>query len=410
MVTKNPCLHPGDIRVLRGTKRKELMHLVNVVVFPINVERPHANTIAGSDLDGDQYFCCWDSQVLPMDQDREWPTTAEPACYEGLLEDSVTKNLMADPVRHLVDMFKEFQVHDSLGMIANAWVALADQHPLGARAQGCLRLSDKHSMAVDYAKTCVPIPLEEHERPKAYPHYMENANKLSIQSHTILGKIYDWASSVSSHVARPRAHPHRLTEEQLRAAASAAVTRPDPRLVLADEPGWAQELQWAVALCKEYNVELVKLLNKYGCMVEEELLTGWVIDTVNIHKQKKMDLRQQLLLEVGVVRRRFLRTFSSLPAPGSSQASTWTSLVNPSASSSPSLDILDEAAKEAVTLGVGAAGGLTLDDLVREAGAEQEAGSTAGVEASGLGSYRQRRNAARVAAALAGKQPVDRGL
>jgi RNA-dependent RNA polymerase len=39
LVTKNPCLHPGDIRVLRGTYKQELAHLVNVVVFPQRVTR-----------------------------------------------------------------------------------------------------------------------------------------------------------------------------------------------------------------------------------------------------------------------------------------------------------------------------------------------------------------------------------
>jgi hypothetical protein len=36
IVTKNPCLHPGDIRVLRAVDPPggTLSHLVNVVVFP----------------------------------------------------------------------------------------------------------------------------------------------------------------------------------------------------------------------------------------------------------------------------------------------------------------------------------------------------------------------------------------
>ena len=58
------------------------------------------------------------------------------------------------------------QSNDTLGMIANAHVALADQHPLGARCEGCLMLARKHSEAVDYPKTCIPVPLFDHERPK----------------------------------------------------------------------------------------------------------------------------------------------------------------------------------------------------------------------------------------------------
>lgn len=39
LVTKCPCLHPGDIRVLRAVAAPGLSHLVNCVVFPRNVSR-----------------------------------------------------------------------------------------------------------------------------------------------------------------------------------------------------------------------------------------------------------------------------------------------------------------------------------------------------------------------------------
>jgi hypothetical protein len=44
------------------------------------------------------------------------------------------------------------QIHDTLGLIANAHSALADQHPEGARAEECTSLALKHAEAVDYAK------------------------------------------------------------------------------------------------------------------------------------------------------------------------------------------------------------------------------------------------------------------
>eukprot|EP00977_Amphora_coffeiformis_P014749 scaffold4223_cov189-Amphora_coffeaeformis.AAC.9 len=72
VVSKNPCYLLGDIRVLRAVSsadRPELWDLekdlIDCIVFPIEGERPHSEEIAGSDLDGDKYFVCWDQRLIP---------------------------------------------------------------------------------------------------------------------------------------------------------------------------------------------------------------------------------------------------------------------------------------------------------------------------------------------------------
>ena len=65
LVSRNPCTHPGDVRLLEAVDGiPELEHLVNVVVFPSTGERPLCNMMAGGDLDGDVYFVCWDQMIL----------------------------------------------------------------------------------------------------------------------------------------------------------------------------------------------------------------------------------------------------------------------------------------------------------------------------------------------------------
>ena len=63
-VAKNPCYLLGGVRVLKAVDKPHLEHLVDCIVFPTKGKRPHPSEIAGSDLDGDQYFVCWDEDLI----------------------------------------------------------------------------------------------------------------------------------------------------------------------------------------------------------------------------------------------------------------------------------------------------------------------------------------------------------
>ncbi|KAK8962684.1 putative RNA-dependent RNA polymerase SHL2 [Platanthera guangdongensis] len=71
VVAKNPCLHPGDVRVLEAVDVPELHHLVDCLVFPQKGDRPHPNEASGSDLDGDLYFVTWEPSLIPPSK-RSW--------------------------------------------------------------------------------------------------------------------------------------------------------------------------------------------------------------------------------------------------------------------------------------------------------------------------------------------------
>ena len=53
-VTRNPCLHPGDVRQLEAVDFPELRHLVDCAVFPRRGPRPHPNEMAGRCLSCDK--------------------------------------------------------------------------------------------------------------------------------------------------------------------------------------------------------------------------------------------------------------------------------------------------------------------------------------------------------------------
>lgn len=61
LVTKNPCLHPGDLQKFRAVEVPQLAHLADCIVFPTCGERPSADLMTGGDLDGDK---CMSSLLL----------------------------------------------------------------------------------------------------------------------------------------------------------------------------------------------------------------------------------------------------------------------------------------------------------------------------------------------------------
>jgi RNA-dependent RNA polymerase len=64
LITRNPCTHPGDIRILNCVDKHELRYLFNVVVFSSKGFRPQCNMMSGGDLDGDVYFVAWDKELI----------------------------------------------------------------------------------------------------------------------------------------------------------------------------------------------------------------------------------------------------------------------------------------------------------------------------------------------------------
>jgi hypothetical protein len=54
LVTRNPCLHPGDLQKFKAVDVPEFSHLVDCIVFTTRGNRPSADLMSGGDLDGDK--------------------------------------------------------------------------------------------------------------------------------------------------------------------------------------------------------------------------------------------------------------------------------------------------------------------------------------------------------------------
>ncbi|KAL9641668.1 hypothetical protein ABK040_016899 [Willaertia magna] len=184
-VTKNPCFHPGDIRVCEAIGDcKELSHLQNVIVFPQVGERPITNQITGSDLDGDCYFVCWDPELIPpIENETPMDFTGNEDFVEKKVDDKVT-------VDDIVHFFIDYITNDNLGKIANAHLAHSDTQQEGIYSNECLELARLHSIAVDATKTGITVPFPNELFLKSYPDFMQNQRKKVYVSSKVLGYLF----------------------------------------------------------------------------------------------------------------------------------------------------------------------------------------------------------------------------
>ncbi|ROV93253.1 hypothetical protein VPNG_09550 [Cytospora leucostoma] len=121
VVGRNPSLHAGDVRVVQAVDVPELRHLKNVVVFPQKGDRDIPSMCSGGDLDGDDYFVFWDKRLIPTEWDH--PPMDHDANSGIAMVDSTKDVSIEDVIR----FFAQYMKNDSLGAIATAHFAQADQ-------------------------------------------------------------------------------------------------------------------------------------------------------------------------------------------------------------------------------------------------------------------------------------------
>jgi hypothetical protein len=151
-VSKNPCYLLGDVRVLTAVdddRTLGLEHLVDCIVFPVRGKQPHSSEIAGSDLDGDMYFVCWDKDLIVphLEVPYDYPSTEAP--------DSTVPITQRMKIDYLSGMNKSSQTMGKIDRHFNEWADLK-----GAGCEECVELGKLFSRSVDASKTgdVVPIP------------------------------------------------------------------------------------------------------------------------------------------------------------------------------------------------------------------------------------------------------------
>lgn len=265
IVAKNPCLHPGDVRILFAVDVPALHHMVDCVVFPQKGKRPHPNECSGSDLDGDIYFVSWDPELIP-------PRQGQPMEYDTTPTKTLERDVMIEDVH---EYFTDYIVNDSLGIIANAHVVFADRDPLKAESESCLELAKLFSVAVDFPKTGVAAVIPPNLYVKEYPDFMEKLNKETYQSKGVIGKLFRAIKDHSTHSGHIKA----FTKE-------VAMKCYDPDM---EVDGFKEYIDEAALFKEQYDFKLGNLMDHHGIKTEAEILSGSVISSKTYNRYKDGD-------------------------------------------------------------------------------------------------------------------------
>ncbi|XP_047955335.1 RNA-dependent RNA polymerase 2-like [Salvia hispanica] len=282
VVTKNPCLHPGDVRVLEAIFDVKLLedNMVDCLVFPQKGERPHPNECSGGDLDGDLYFISWDIDLIP-------PRTVTPMDYTGrrprIMDHEVT-------LEEIQTFFADYMISDTLGAISNAHLVHADCEPEKALSSKCLELANLHSMAVDFAKTGAPAEMPRYLKPREFPDFMERWEKPTYVSHGALGKLYRATIQFIKEMKPDPVFPDEIPADAF-----------DPDLIV---DGYESFIAAAESHKEQYIDRMNALFSYYDAESEVEILTG------NLHR--KSGYLQYDNRRYGEVRERILVSVKSL--------------------------------------------------------------------------------------------------
>ena len=251
IVTRMPCHHPGDVRLLRAVDKPALHHLVDCIVFPAKGRRPHPTEMSGGDLDGDEYWTCWNPTLINAVHHQyeagEYPSPEKPK-----IRGEITNGM-------LIDFILEILANGGqVGVLSRRHLALCAQNsPTHPKA---LKLAGVISDALDFPKTGInsmtPKQFKElnvHD----YPDFMQNATKKQFVCSKALGTLFrQMTGTVSCHVASlSEAPPFAIDEDFI-------------------VDGYQAYVEQAQLEYPEYCEKLNVILNTYDLADETELITG----------------------------------------------------------------------------------------------------------------------------------------
>ncbi|KAG0421466.1 hypothetical protein HPB47_002632 [Ixodes persulcatus] len=267
LVTKCPCLHPGDVRKFKAVDVPALHHVKDCIVFPAKGSRPHPNEMAGSDLDGDEYIVIWEPDLF-FPGSNKTPMTFSDSSSAG----SADENLEEGMIKFICN----YIINDNVGIMSNAHLAWSDQLEDGIFSPLCLGIAKKISTCVDFAKTGLASCLDRHEKPLLYPDFMEKGgSKDTYRSKRVLGHLYRLHRSLQAVIN---------TDFMSR---TGQLAEGDSHCTLFEYPGWKDHQEVAEKALAAYTVQMSRILHQYGVGSEGEVVSGIIINVSEYNKSNE---------------------------------------------------------------------------------------------------------------------------
>ncbi|KAG0152502.1 hypothetical protein CROQUDRAFT_35271 [Cronartium quercuum f. sp. fusiforme G11] len=195
-ISRSPCLHPGDIRVVSGVGQLDSLHaprlskLVNCVVFSVKGVRSLPSCLGGGDLDGDLYTLITLPELIPPSSKLHPPASYAPPQMKRLDRPCT--------IQDGAEFFLDYISSDLVGVIASRHLHVADQQEEGTKDDKCIELAALHSDAVDYPKTGVAVSIDRLPRAESRlkpdfmcpEHYARRKGDDYYESTKVLGKLF----------------------------------------------------------------------------------------------------------------------------------------------------------------------------------------------------------------------------
>lgn len=219
--------------------------------------------MAGSDLDGDEYFVSWHPDLLFHGRNDE------PMKFPSIKKTQLDRPLEVDD---MIEFIVNYIISDKVGVISHAHLALADQLEDGIHDDECKELARLFSHCIDFNKTGFLPPEVQGTSfksflPERYPDFMEKSWKKTYTSDRVLGKLHRISKRIESAVSTIDGEYDKQMQEETNWFM-------DPRLAIA---GYEDYEEVADKLYLLYAECLDALQQRYGIETEEQLVSGCVI-------------------------------------------------------------------------------------------------------------------------------------